>query len=210
VIIELAGLPRSGKSSAIEVARDYFGRGGVSVRTIAEGARTCPFDRKHRIELSNWTANMALTNVLESKLNLSSNILVLQDRGLFDSIAFLKMLHLENFINQKTFSDFENYFTNRNWTQLVDLVILLQVKPSIAIERDLAARISSNPAFITNLQSLSILQESYNYVIKKHKTKFPSIVMIDTSKMNRLEVATSVINLVSQKSTFTPTNVNQE
>jgi hypothetical protein len=165
---------------------------------VAEGARTCPFSRQYRIELASWTANKALSNVLEAKLNDLQQALVLQDRGLFDALAFLKLLHLEGKLSEETFSHFAGYFTNTRWTSKVDLIILLDIEPEEAVKRDLAAILSDNPALITNVASMMTLRGSYEFVLECYGRGFPRVERIDTTHLDRLETARKAISIIQE------------
>ena len=98
MIIEFSGLPKSGKSTTIGIVRDYYLRKDVAVQINSEGARMCPFSHLKRIEIASWTANRALNSVLESSFSSQPLNLFLQDRGLFDSLAFFELLYLDHFI----------------------------------------------------------------------------------------------------------------
>lgn len=201
MIIEFAGLPRSGKSSCIAVVRDYFLRSGHSVRMAGEGARSCPFSNQYRIEIACWTANQALNSILEAKLSIRPETLILQDRGLFDALAFFNLLHLEGLISEEMLTHFVNYFANPRWTRFVDLVILFDVSPNTAIERDLAAKLSASPGIITNIATIQNLSAAYDLIYEKYSgnqrsSGFSKVERLDTTHDDPLETARVAIQLI--------------
>ncbi len=196
MIVEFAGLPRSGKSVTIGTVRDYFLRSGHMVKMSPEGARSCPFGSHYRVEFACWTANQALTAVLEGSLNIKQAILLLQDRGLFDALAFFKLLHLEDIITDETLTDFINYFANPKWTRLVKLVILFEISPEEALDRDIASKLSAGPGIVTNITTMRKLSVAYNYVIEHYGDRFPQIVQLDTTKTDPLETARRAIQFI--------------
>lgn len=172
MIVEFAGLPRSGKSTNIDITRHYFSRRGVAVKVIGEAIRFCPFGICHRVEIACWAANYALNAVLDASLDIDPKMLTLQDRGLFDALTFLRLLWREGFITESDLSRLNQYFADRRWTQHVDLVILFDVEPQVALGRDLAQQIAQElhepgknfdglPGLITNELTLQTLQDCY-------------------------------------------------
>lgn len=198
MIIEFAGLPRSGKSSGVGIARDYFLRRGYKVRLIAERAILCPFSNQHRVEFAQWVANRASNSVLEAALCGETDMLFLQDRGLFDALAFYKLLYLEGYITEEALNDFMRCFANSRWTQLVDLVILFDISHEAALERDLASKLTAGPGVITNLETMQRLTTAYDYVMAHFGGGFPRIERLDTTRISPIEAARKVIEIVKK------------
>jgi len=167
LIVEFADLPRSGKSTCIDGAKGYFSRRGITVRIAGGAVRFCPFGNQHRVEIACWAANCALNAVLESSLDTDPQTLTLQDRGLFDALAFLRLLWKEDFISRDALSCLEEYFADRRWTERVDLANLFDGKPEVVLERDIARYIARHlhgedlPGVITNESTLQALRDCY-------------------------------------------------
>lgn len=198
MIVEFAGLPKSGKSSNIAVIRDYFSRSKYRTKLIAEGARTCPFSNKNRIEFACWTANQAMNAVLEARLSSERDSIILQDRGVFDALAFIKLLALEDYIPESTAESISTYFSDQRWTGTIDLIILLDVSPEIAIRRDLAAQLNAPTGVITNLVTMSRLSSAFEFILQRYSGRFPRIERIDTTKYTSLETAGQIIQKIRQ------------
>ena len=47
-VIEFMGMPRAGKTTALEIMESYLKTFGARVRTVYEGARICPLDKSDR------------------------------------------------------------------------------------------------------------------------------------------------------------------
>jgi thymidylate kinase len=196
MIIEFAGLPKSGKSSNIGVVRDYFSRSGHKTRLVAEGARNCPFPNKKRVEFACWTANQSLNSVLEVKYAEDDDVIVIQDRGLFDALAFIKLLSIEEFIDKDSETNLCEYFADPRWTTLVDIVILFSINPERAIDRDIAAQLNAPPGVITNAITMRKLSTAYEQVLADHGTKFRRVERIDTTHLSPQEAAQKVIAII--------------
>lgn len=199
MIIEFSGLPRSGKSSTIDVIKDFLARSGIRVRLSSDRAHACPFSTSNRIEFASWVANSALSNILEIKFSSSEEFIYLQDRGLFDAIGFFRLLMKENLITETTYSDFVGYFINERWTNLVDIVILFYVEPRAAIERDIASKIMpvSPPPVITNELTMTTLKQSFKECHELYGGKFNKIVPIDTTNKPPLDIAIEVLQIIN-------------
>jgi len=164
-----------------------------------EEARFCPFSSRHRVEFACWTANQALSSVLQARLGTERDVLVLQDRGLFDALAFFRLLHLEEFISSEMLSDLMGYFAKPRWTSLVDLVILFSVSPEEALERDIATRLSAGPGVITNITTMRRLSKAYGHIVEHYGDRFLRIESLDTMNTEVLEIARRVVQLIGGK-----------
>lgn len=171
MIIEFSGLPRSGKSTQIDILRDYFERKGKSVIVIGEAAKKCPFDRRNRVEVACWMANNALNSIIEAKLGSKSNAIYLQDRGLFDSIAFFYLLNEEGYINGIEFKSYLDFFAVSRWFNYIDLIFYFDIQPSLTLSRDIARQILNDEyelnypeGLITTPKKLEILHSSYKKI----------------------------------------------
>jgi thymidylate kinase len=217
MLIEFAGPPRTGKSTSISTARDYFSRKGRTVEVIGEASRLCPFGNENRIALANWTANYALRAVLEAKFDeidpdsntnpakgITSNIstnLILQDRGLFDALAFFRLLYKEDGrITLNQLALFEGYFADVLWTQRVDLVLLFEADPKVSLARDLAIWADQEihhermRGVITNEGTLSKLQACYAEIKQDFSGRF-NVHIISLAPENSAEPLTPEISM---------------
>ena len=177
MIIELSGLPKSGKTTIARTLRDYFVRHGYRVIERMEPAHSCPFPHLHRVETAAWVASKALADVIEASVN-HKDSLVIMDRGLFDSLAFLCLLVKEGIIDGQGSGISEqdiNVFTEHSarWGYLVDLIIILDIEPEEAFSRDLADRMNAPPSrTVSNLNTMRILRDVYKDVMRNYASSF--------------------------------------
>jgi thymidylate kinase len=198
VIVEFSGVPKSGKSTTIGTVRDYLSRSGYDVKVIAEGARTCPFSKQHRVEYACWAVNQVMNSVLEARFGSITETLILQDRGLFDALAFLKLLQLEGWICSEELRDFLNYFVNPRWTGLIDLVFLFDVVPERALERDAAVKLGARPGSVTNAVTMRKLFLAYDFILDQYSDRFMKVVRVNTTGTEPLETARRVIQIIQE------------
>lgn len=209
MLVEFAGMPRSGKSTCIDVAGHYFSRRGITVKKTGEAIRFCPFGSQHRVEIACWAANCALNAVLEASLGADPQTLMLQDRGLFDALAFLHLLLKEGFISRGALSSLEAYFADRRWTGRVDLVILFDVEPEVVLERDTAQHVAEQlhageknfeglPGIITRESTLRALRDCYGEIRLAFGDRF-SIRTVRTSQTVTTDLAKLVVELIKEE-----------
>ena len=89
-VIEFLGMPKSGKSTAIEIAESFLKRQGRRVRTVYEGARVSPLDKRDRFMYNAWSFHNTVNRILEAKLDHYDFILV--DRGVHDHMVFAEAI----------------------------------------------------------------------------------------------------------------------
>lgn len=206
MIVEFAGLPRSGKSTCIDAAKGYFSRRGITVRIAGEAVRFCPFGNHHRVAIACWAANCALNAVLEASLDTDPKTLTLQDRGLFDALAFLRLLWKEDYISRDTLSCLEEYFADRKWAERVDLVILFNAEPEAVLERDIAQLVAEQlhaedkdfrglPGTIMNKSTLHALRDCYKETQAAFEDRF-NIQQMPTSGDLTTELAKLAVEVV--------------
>lgn len=95
-VIEFLGMPKAGKSTAIEIAESFLKKEGKRIRTIYEGARVSPLDKKNRFHYNSWSFHNTINRILEARLDHYDFILV--DRGVNDHIVFSQAI--KPFCNQ--------------------------------------------------------------------------------------------------------------
>ncbi len=179
MIIEFAGLPRSGKTTIAELVADYFRRTGVETRLYKEGAIRSPVPRTDRVDIAAWIANTALNSVLEASTSHGKHSLSVLDRGLFDALAFIQLLRLDGSVGQGECAAMAQYFSSTLWTKRVDIVYFLDITPDLALSRDVATMVGSPPGLITNLRTLQLLSEAYRLTNAECFGRFGKVRVID-------------------------------
>jgi predicted ATPase len=196
MVIEFAGQPRSGKSTAIGVTRAYFRRAGYPTSLQGEAAAFCPIDRSHRVEFACWVANQAVNTTLKSGLVAPRDMMTFVDRGLFDALAFLKLLEMERLVTRDELNEFLHYFAKRSWTRFVSIVFLFRVEAEIAVQRDIARQLGARPGLINNSNTQANLAEAYEFVLNDYRSRFDSVHVIDTTSIDVAETARRVISVI--------------
>ncbi len=128
-VIEFLGMPKSGKSTALEIAESFLKREGKRVRTVYEGARVSPLDKSNRFMYNAWSFHNTVNRILEARLDHYDYILV--DRGVHDHMVFAEAI--KNMCEQRMHLVQEYY---RMFWEIEDEHFLYMLSPEEAISRE--------------------------------------------------------------------------
>jgi thymidylate kinase len=157
-VIEFAGTPKSGKSTSVEAVRHFFSRHGFRVHVLIERASVCPIPMKGHLFFNTWCAATMLAEMI-ANVDTETDIIIV-DRGLFDSLGWLKMQHQRGEVTQEEAQIIESFLLLDRWRLLTDLAIVLNVSPQKAIAREKAQRVATKPGSIMNPDVLKTLSAS--------------------------------------------------
>ncbi|MBI5066273.1 deoxynucleoside kinase [Candidatus Woesearchaeota archaeon] len=153
VIIELTGLPRSGKSTIVKNAQ-LSGSFVIHEEFFDENS----YSRSDHNNYNLWYAEQ-LANRIKIALKDGNNHVF--HRGAFDRIAFAQALFEMGFINKNTLEKQENLLNNL--IQSTDKIILCDCSVDESLKRD-----RDSQAITGNRQFLEILCTKYENLAKIH------------------------------------------
>ncbi len=172
-VIEFAGMPKAGKTTAINIAESYLKKQKKNVRIIYEGARISPLSKEDRFMYNAWSFHNTANRILEARLNKYDFILI--DRGVLDHFAFSRAIeHLCPDYNIDAALDYYSMFAN-----LEDYVFLYMLRPEEAIRREK----KHNPFLgsVFNIDFLKKLYSSYQSLYESVRIQ-KEMVLFDGSK----------------------------
>lgn len=118
----------------------------------------------------------------------------IQDRSIYEDVIFAKMLRESKMMEELNFQTYKNLFQNMsNFLHRPDLIIYLDVKPEIALQR--IKHRSRNCETNIPLEYLKDLQKGYEDWLKDVSPRIP-VLRIDWNKFKDIKY---VINLVKNK-----------
>ena len=170
-VIEFAGMPRSGKTTALEIMESVLKKERKRIRVLYEGARISPLDKSDRYNYNAWSFHNTVNRILEARLDGYDFILV--DRGVLDHAAFLEAI--ANECQGKDIGLTQKYYLG--FLGIQDSEILFDVDPQEAIRRE-----GKNKPFLGRVFSypfLQFLQESYISMGGKVERNGREIMRID-------------------------------
>lgn len=222
-IIEFAGMPKAGKSLAIETVRHFFSHGtkrikavttddeakfkeGFSVHTPAEGVslRTPNYLKPNLWDFNAWAGAYALQELLQARHDRYHD-LVLLDRGPWDAGCWLEYVNTyrkEDVRHPDDADKIVEFFKLTQWTTFSDLHVLLTVDPNDAQNRERGQRLIEHEGFASNKDGMERMRGIYQNqfeTLRQQKAslctaiKEPTAIHIDTTNRNPKEIALEII-----------------
>jgi hypothetical protein len=215
-VIEVAGMPKSGKSKAIDTVRHYFTYGtGLKLKVVerryriytpAEGVsqRTPAYLKQNLLDYNCWAGAYALQKLLEANHD-NYHDLVILDRGPWDSgcwIEYLRSNRRELFSDDEEAAKIGAFFQMAHWMTQSDLHVVFTVDPATAANREKKGRLIAHhgPASKTELMDAmrEIYRRRFEDLRRAKSDECPHVgdnaaVLIDTTSMRPLEVAWKII-----------------
>jgi thymidylate kinase len=206
VFVEFSGTPKSGKSTCIDIVAHFLRR--LRFRTLAptEGAsrRTPYYLKDDWVAFNTWSANYALTHILEGLHHADRYHIAILDRGLFDALVWFEMLATKGEITPEERDRVHSFLLIDKWRKAVDAVFLFKTDPETSMERENRDKLLSDPGRAMNVESLTELNEAYDRVRERYRDSFRNFQVIDTSgaagttpQSTAFEVTTRILELFS-------------
>jgi thymidylate kinase len=191
LIVELAGLPNSGKTTTAEIVGHYFGRSNYEVLIVGDPAISCPISRKLKLEFAAFILNRLINLVLEQKHYGKAHDILLMDIGIFDTNAFIRLMCEELKISDRRKQTLISYAGSPVWGKLVDVLFFLDIPPKLALERDQLNQLTTKQGAIANRSTLRTLSSCYHEVLGYYEklNGKDRVQIIDASRLDPLQIA---------------------
>jgi predicted NUDIX family phosphoesterase len=178
-VLEFAGSPKAGKSTSVDAIAHLFRRHKFHTHVLRERASFCPIPMKGHLFFNMWCACTMLAEVLE---NMDTDCdIILKDRGIFDTLIWLERQIRHGEVTDEEARRLRQFLLMDRWTRMVDLVLVVTVSPSVAIERELKPRLSQIPGSIMNERALTSINEALVHAVKEYQPCFSEIKVYDTT-----------------------------
>lgn len=133
-IIELAGTPKAGKTTTLQVLSRFMKECGYQVQQMRERASDCPIAMKGHFFFNTWTTTTMLASMIEA-IESEADVLFM-DRGVFDALVWLEVQSQEHQVTSNEYEVFRQFVMLERWRTLTDLTVVFHVEPSTALERE--------------------------------------------------------------------------
>lgn len=219
-IVEFAGMPKAGKSSAIENVRHFFSHSHgtrrwknkeewislrYEVHTPAEGVslRTPAILRDNRIDFNAWAGAYGLQELIRAGHDGFNDMAVL-DRGPWDAGCWLRLWSSTDATDDELDS-LVSFFHLKKWMTRADLHVVLLVDPDHAATREREHRLIEHGGFSSNEAKMSALRAIYEDKFQALRAvknaacpevKDRSTLMLDTSEHSSTEAAAVIIDAI--------------
>ena len=139
IVIEFAGVPKSGKTTTISQLQALLKRCGFKTEIVIERASVCPIRDKKHVNFNIWTACTTLAQLLE-KTQIppradDPQILIL-DRGIFDSLCWLRTMETLNRLRPEERKIVQKFLEISDWRERITGVILMTVSSADSMKRE--------------------------------------------------------------------------
>lgn len=139
IVIEFAGTPKAGKTTTLNQLNAFLKRCGFKVEVVVERASVCPIKDKKHVNFNIWTACTTLSQLLEKTQSPprpdDPQILIL-DRGIFDSICWLRLMERLQRLRPAERKVVENFLLIPDWRDRIAGVILMSASPIDSMQRE--------------------------------------------------------------------------
>lgn len=197
LIVELAGLPKSGKTTVVNSLSLFLRRNDIKCVVVTERAAVCPINNKLHVDFNVWTGCTSLVNILNYKQH-REHMVIIVDRGVFDSLVWLNLLHKRGKLKDDELKSFETFFLMERWRKEFDLVISMKASVEESIKREFKDLLTKKEGSIMNrpflTEYLQVLDECY----EKYAALFKKVKVIDTTEIQPLEGSEKCVSEVLQ------------
>jgi thymidylate kinase len=193
VMIELAGMPRSGKDTVIGLLSSRLRNAGYRMEVVEESARLCPFDKHDHFAFTRWGLHRIMNRILEwqhAPRPVETHIALL-NRGLFDASAFFELLAYQGAMPKRDLQIISDYIRAGSVAQSIGRIFLLMIPPELAMFRDKKAGRVRVTGRVMNRKTLSELRRCY-YNLALDPYWAQRLTIIEAETLTPFDVADSI------------------
>lgn len=184
-IFEFSGLPKSGKTTIIEIVARYFRRRGFNVDVHSDEGTYAAISKDEIGGLNVFLGCEASKYILETKYAKARlPTISLVDRGIFDRCIFSETLFRRGTISSGENTTVQSFFTTPRMTSAISRVFLFVASIEDVIDRERLHSLENVPGAVMNRDFLSSFREVSTELALSLSSYFNKIDLIDTSEMN--------------------------
>ena len=166
--IEFAGLPKSGKSTVMDVVSHYLRRMGLPVKEFHGGGRYAPIGKNELGRLNLYLACEAVRYCLATHEEDSAPRLHLLDRGLVDRVIFTRALHAMKRVSTAHADSIERLVATPDLRDEIGLCFVFTASPQLSLRRESANRLTGNQGRVMNYTFLTHLRTAALDLLDEH------------------------------------------
>jgi len=169
LVVEFAGSPKSGKSTNIDILCHFFKRMGFKIWAPTEGAsKRTPYSLKRDLVAFNtWSLNYAISELLVAYHNIERHDLIVLDRGPFDSLAWMTVLHGRGELGLDELNTIKAFALHPKWSKLISRVYLFKCEADTSLRRELESKLTHGQGTAMNESMLNDLLDKYNSLLNE-------------------------------------------
>ena len=194
-VVELCGLPRTGKTNATQRVFSFFKYGGIDVKVSEEPAYLVKnsvsnekLKQMSKLDFNDKTLEVSKTNLEIIKKD--NPTIILMDRGIIDNYFWYQMMYQDNIINKETYEDRlqDLYFD----LSKIDRLLLFLADPKVIIKRDYLNEIYLDERSKTTIDGVTKLKKGYETLLKDIEYMSDNIQTYDTTYCDEINMAMDI------------------
>lgn len=191
-IVELSGMPRTGKTVSSERIFEFFKMANYTILRTKEPAQIVK-ERYDITKLSNVEFNDKTLEIskeqLEECISKKPDI-ILQDRGIFDNYIWYQMMFEKGEID---FQVYQEKMKDLNKSiEVNDILYLMTADPEVIVQRDYSDQIFLEPRKKTTIDGVTMLRNGMEDVVLQVNSN--RLVELDTTNINEVDTAIIISN----------------
>lgn len=197
IVVEIAGMPKTGKDRLIRSIYYHFRRQDYRVRILDESSRRCPFDKAHHFEYTAWGMFSIMQRILEETFAARFD-LILVNRGPYDAEVLAEMVYRKGDTSERDANALKVVSSLKTFRDKIDLLVVCMCSPSESLTRERKDRVEYSEGRIMNPDVLGLLYEIYNNCLESWKSCSKEMILIDTEQVEFLDRVRLVASRISK------------
>lgn len=200
IVIEFAGSPKSGKTSALNSLDIFLRRNGFRTKVLTERASVCPIPNKFDPIFNVWTGCAALNQLMDTLANNAFRLdVIIMDRGFFDALCWFEWQKKQGLLRDEDFDSFINFFLSPRFRMMVDLVLAFDCAPETSIDREYRNLLTRKEGSVMRKEVLSSYRETVKLSSEKYNNLFRQVTTSNTDSKSQDQVSYDITNLTLEK-----------
>lgn len=191
-VVELSGMPRTGKTVSSERIFEFFKMANYTILRTKEPAQIVK-ERYDITKLSNVEFNDKTLEIskeqLEDCISKKPDI-ILQDRGIFDNYIWYQMMFEKGEIDFQVYQ--EKMKDLNSSIEVNDILYLMTADPEVIVQRDYSDQIFLEPRKKTTIDGVTMLRNGMEDVVLQVNSD--RLVELDTTNINEVDTAIIISN----------------
>lgn len=191
-VVELAGMPRTGKTVSSERIFEFFKMANYCVLRTKEPAQVVK-ERYDITTLSNIEFNDKTLEISKEQLTkciCKKPDIILQDRGIFDNYIWYQMMYERGEISFNTY--LEKMSDLNDSVNINDSLYLMTADPEEIVKRDYLDQIFLEPRKKTTIEGVTMLRNGMMNLVSNIDSD--KIIKLDTSNITEVDTAIIISN----------------
>ncbi|MFD2792942.1 hypothetical protein ACFS27_05195 [Promicromonospora vindobonensis] len=177
-------MPKSGKTTVLDVVSHRIRRAGWAVADFHGGGRYAPIDKSDLASLNLYLVGSALQYLAAVGADERPPRFHLLDRGLNDRIIFSRALNAVGLVTDSHLAAVEAISGEPDVRRRVHVCFVFITTPEISLQREAANRLTAAEGRIMNTTKLEALRDAARTFVEEPPTDGPLTIELDTALLD--------------------------